>query len=106
MNDKEIWKYSIEITDIQTVMMPKDSDILSCQAQYGDPKIWAIGDPSLEKEDRFIEIIGTGNPAHETANVKRVFIDTFQMHGGDLVFHAFERVEREIPGKAMKLKCE
>jgi len=94
MNDKRIWKYQLEATDIQILQIPSGGVILSCQIQKGKPCLWVMVEPELKKTDRFIEIIGTGNPAHETLNVKRIFIDTIQIDGGDLVFHIFERVER------------
>ena len=98
MNEKNktIWKYPLHPTDIQSISMPKGAVILSCQIQYTGMCIWAIVDPSQEKEERCIEIIGTGNPAPDTFNVERVFIDTVQMHAGDLVWHVFERILKDV----------
>ncbi len=90
--NKTIWKYTLDPVDIQTLKMPEGSVILSCQLQKVDMCIWAIVDPLRKKVERYIEVIGTENNVNETVNVKRIFIDTVQMHGGDLVWHVFERI--------------
>ena len=92
-NDKTIWKYELDWdTDIQTIEIPKEGEILSCQVQNGKICLWVKINPEEDKVDRFIEIVGTGNPMFETFNVKRVFIDTIQFPTLNLVFHIFERV--------------
>lgn len=87
-----IYKYPLEVTDVQTIRLPRHSEILTVQLQHGEPCLWAIVRPELPLEDRIIEIYGTGHPMREVTGprLKRVHINTFQMHGGALVFHAFE----------------
>lgn len=89
---KTIWKFGLNTTDRQIVKMPAGSEILSIQTQAGEPCIWALVDPSAEKEDRVIEIFGTGHPIHYDMGIERKFIGTYQISGGVLVFHAFERL--------------
>lgn len=84
---KRIWKFEIETTDNQTIGMPVGAEILTVQTQYGKPCLWALVNPDGNKEQRHIEIIGTGNPVKEAS---RIYIGTYQLRDGALVFHVFE----------------
>jgi len=84
---KTIWKFPIKIEDSQTiVMMPVGAKILCVQAQYGEPQVWAIVDPSATIEKRLLHVFRTGQ---QDINPGR-YIGTFQIHQGQLVFHVFE----------------
>ena len=87
-----IWKFSLQITDRQTVTMPVGANILSVQDQAGGLQLWAIVNPDAEREQRVIEIIGTGNPMVdiEKEDLARFHIATVQVRGGALVWHVFE----------------
>ena len=82
-----IWKYPLEVTDIQHVIVPRGARLLSVQIQGKTPCLWALVDPEATKHSRAIITLGTGNPA---PNVLGAFLGTYQMHGGALVFHVFE----------------
>ena len=82
---KSIWKFPVEVTDEQFVEMPVGAQPLSVQVQDGQACIWALVDTKAKKEERLVQIFGTGHPV---AN-EGTFIATFQMRGGALVFHAF-----------------
>lgn len=83
-----IWKWTLAATDLQTVELPQGAGILSVQMQGDMPQLWALCDEKAErKEKRHIAIYGTGNPMPDDPGD---YIATFQMHGGALVFHAFE----------------
>lgn len=92
---KTIWKYYLDITDRQTLRMPKGAVILSVENQYGALCCWAMVDPACdedEDEDRPIALIRTGRDAsgvepHEY--VGTVTIDSF-------VWHVFD-VRRNAP---------
>lgn len=87
---KTIWKYQLKISEDQRIEMPAGAKILSVQAQNKVPCLWALVDPEAEKEKRFFEVFGTGNPIKEYEVTSRKFIDTFQAYCGSLVFHVFE----------------
>lgn len=87
-SDKTIWKFPLDITDLQPVRMPQGAQILSVQMQYDRLVLWAVVDPEAKGELRTIEIIGTGNLVNPAS---RQFIGTVQMNGGLLVWHIFER---------------
>lgn len=91
---KKVYKYPIDITDLQSIKMPKDSEILSAQVQGKSEGlcIWALVDPNpeIKIEQRIIKIAGTGHDIRET-DLK--FIDTFQIFNGKGVFHVFEVIK-------------
>lgn len=82
-----IWKWEIEVTDEQTLMMPSGAKLLDVQMQAGKCCVWALCDQNAEKKPRHLAIYGTGNFMPDDPGE---YIATFQMHGGSLVFHAFE----------------
>ena len=87
-----IRKYGLPIFDRQTVTMPKDANILSVQDQAGGLQLWAIVNPDAEREQRLIEIVGTGNPMQDVTKegLARLHLATVQTNGGLLVWHVFE----------------
>ena len=89
---KTIHKYRLQITASQPVLMPLGAEILTVQSQLETPCLWALVDPEVESEMRIIEIFGTGDPIPEKASRNRRYIGTFQIKGGESVFHAFEYI--------------
>lgn len=86
---RTIWKFKLQTTDEQKILMPKGSEILTVQIQDGEPCLWAmIEDSNSETEKRYIEVFGTGNPI--VSHGPRNYIGTYQLRGGELVFHVFE----------------
>ena len=81
-----IWKYSLDITGVQKVLMPRGARLLCVQMQYGDPKLWALVDPNMASEERTILTFGTGHPV---PRITGPYVGTYQTDGG-LVFHVFE----------------
>jgi hypothetical protein len=82
-----IWKFTLLGADIQEVIMPKGAKILTVQTQHGNICLWALCNPLASKETRKVAIYGTGNPISGNCGT---YISTFQMFGGDLIFHAFD----------------
>lgn len=81
-----IYKYPLRIEDEQEIEMPSAAKFLSVQVQPGvGPCLWALVDTDNIPSKRMIQIRGTGHPANGVGE----YIDTFQMHNGGLVFHAF-----------------
>lgn len=87
----KIWKWQIEITDRQTVMMPDGAKLLDVQMQGDTCCVWALCDETAPKKPRHIAIYGTGNPVPDEPGV---YVATFQVRGGALVFHVFEILPR------------
>lgn len=82
-----IYKYPLQLMDRQTLSMPDGAKILSIQAQRDQVCLWAMVDENAQEIARTIAIYGTGQPIPDEPGT---YMQTFQMAGGNLVFHAFE----------------
>ena len=89
---KIIYKYSIQITDTQTLRIPSDAQILCVQMQGAQACLWALVDSDAPLfAPRYIRVIGTG---HAIANPEVLrYIGTIQLHEGSLIFHVFEEIK-------------
>ena len=86
---KQVWKF--EIFPLQTsIAIPKYAEILTVQTQNDKAYIWTLVNPENEKELRQFEVYGTGHDIRCDLALDRKYINTFQMQGGELVFHLFE----------------
>lgn len=84
----KIFKYPVLVADEFSLVVPKDSVVLSVAVQYGEPVLWALVDEeAASTEVRQFHVIGTGNPIFR--QVGR-FIGTFQLMGGNFIGHLFE----------------
>jgi hypothetical protein len=86
---KVIWKYPIQINDIQTLTLPIGAEILCFQSQHNSQFIWCLVDMNCTQyKDRNFEIHGTGNPFD--IGLERKYIGTIQKD--EYVLHLFERI--------------
>jgi len=85
---KTIYKYEVKPGEF-TVEMPANSQVLTVQAQYNSAFIWALVDtdnlPIITR--RFFSVPTGGN---WTGHPHYIYVGTFQLEGGTLVFHLFE----------------
>lgn len=88
--DIRIWKYELQVTDMQAVEMPQFAELLSVANQNGSLCLWAMVDADKPRDTRHIEIIGTGNPVPTDMGVDRKFIGTAVIN--PFVWHVFERL--------------
>jgi hypothetical protein len=87
---KSIFKYPLEITDEQEVMMPKWCTPLSVQMQNGQLVMWALVDTEQPIVRAYVRVYGTGNPLPDEFYANREynhFVGTFQH--GQFVGHVF-----------------
>jgi len=89
--DCTIWKFGFDIADEFAIEMPGGAEILDVQEQHGLACIWALIDPEASKKCRYFRLVGTGHPFDYDARIYK-YMGTFQMHGGNLVFHLFENI--------------
>jgi hypothetical protein len=87
---KTIWKFELDIENYKKFEMPKNAEILTLQTQNKIPCLWALVDPSNDRETRTFEVYGTGHPIHHDMRTSRNYIGTFQLNRGRSVFHVFE----------------
>lgn len=85
-----IWKWTLQVTDYQELLMPRGAEVLSVQMQGGDPQLWALVDETAPTESRAFSTYGTVKPMPDLPDIIGRFIGTYQTHGGALVFHVFE----------------
>ena len=86
---KRVFKYLLDVTDLQDVRLPQGAKILTAQMQGDQLCLWALVDQDALHltEWRRIRIAGTG---HEIEADSIKYISTVQLHGGALVYHIFE----------------
>lgn len=82
-----IFKFCLEVTDEQTISMPKGARILSVAEQRDELCLWSLVDETRPTEERTIYVVGTGNPAKHVDTA--IFIGTVQI--SSFVWHIFER---------------
>jgi len=97
-----IWKYRLEPTDCQSIELPQGAKILCVQVQNEWPYIWVLNPDTdiAPTEARHFTIYGTGH-IHE--QIPGIYIGTFQMFKGKLVFHVFEIDAKQKPTASRKI---
>lgn len=83
-----IYKYPVQINDVQVLRLPRFSKPLSIQWQGTGLQLWALVKPDEPEQDYVLHCYGTG---HEVADLpaNREFLGTVQLQSGSLVFHFF-----------------
>lgn len=87
----QIWKYPLTVGRNVAFEMPLGAEVLTVQMQCGTPCMWAKVDPAKQTTTREFSIYGTG---HEMPVTVGEYRGTFQLEGGALVFHLFEKHKR------------
>lgn len=83
---KTIYKYTLSTeTELE---LPIGAKPLCVQQQRAVPQLWCVVDTDAPTETRYFNVYGTG---HELPANPGEYIDTFQLSGGTLVFHVFEK---------------
>lgn len=87
---RTIWKYRVPAEDYFKLSLPIGAMPLTVQVQRGEPQMWVLLEESETiYVDRVFRVAGTGHPISEELHHLQ-YIDTFQLAGGNLVFHVFE----------------
>jgi len=91
-----IWKYSLQLTDRQAIVMPIGSKILSAQDQHGTLTLWVLVNTDSPTIRRFVAVHGTGHEIADNEFENGRYIGSVQMHGGSLVWHVVDLGEDEV----------
>lgn len=83
---KKIYKYTLEVTDTQTLEMPNGSKLLTIQNQNNDIVLWVECDPNAKPTKYNFLIVGTGFEVPLLSNVQ-TYIGTVQIRS--LVWHIY-----------------
>ena len=99
---RAIWKWPLEITDEQRLMVPAYTEPLCVQVQNGQLCLWAmIREDRTPRVPMLIRIYGTGRPMPDDPGI---YIGTAQTNGGALVWHVFDRTFSTPDGKALEAR--
>jgi hypothetical protein len=82
-----IWKFPLSLGIDLPITMPAGAQVLTAQVQNDRICLWALVDPSLPKELRYFEVLGTGQ---EFPHNERAYIPSLQI--GNFVWHIFEKL--------------
>lgn len=92
---RTIYKYPLNTIDLQTIKVPRLSDIssfkeqfLCIDIQYGLPCLWCMVDTLEEEREVQIKIVGTGNPMSDSC-CKENYLGSYQLLDGQFVGHVF-----------------
>lgn len=86
---KKIFKYPIEITDAQVLVLPLGAKVLSAIAQGDDIVVYALVEPTVEfKKNVEIRIAGNGHDIMFDLQ-KFKFLNSISTWGGRLIWHVF-----------------
>ena len=81
-----VFKYPVPFADHFNVETHEGARPLSVQIQRGEPQVWMLVDTKAPKVRKRFRLAGTGHPIRDAV----LFVGTFQVDGGTLVFHLFE----------------
>lgn len=82
-----IYKYPIQ-PGLTVLELPRGAQVLTVQMQGDRPFLWARLDTRQPPERRTFEVFGTGDGMPDDPRL--MYVATFQMEGGSLVWHVFE----------------
>ena len=86
-----IFKYTLKITDNQTVEMPAGCQAMCIQQQNGQPQLWVLCDPDAPLIPYQILCVGTG---HEIKKPVGQYLGTIQViQPISFVFHFFSSLD-------------
>jgi len=69
MKPKTVWKFPIEITDVQILQMPHGAEIIHAGLDpQGGPCVWARVNPNNSPAETSLHISGTGHPVPDGDN--------------------------------------
>lgn len=85
-----VYKYPLLIGETTVVYLPRGCEILDVRAQGVNPCLWALVDSTAETVQRIFRVVATGEPLSVMGTEQLTYVSTFQMLGGQPVFHAFE----------------
>lgn len=88
----KIFKYELETSRIQEVIMPAFSKILCVKNQNNIPCLWAMIDTDFQLVKRKITTFLTGSDI-EFDNQRLKYIGTYLINNGSFVGHVYEEKE-------------
>jgi len=81
-----VWKFPLRIDDEQFIEVPKVNRPLCVQVQAGSPCLCMEVDETAPKIKVRVRTVGTGHPINFD---ERLYVGTYQVSGGALIFHVY-----------------
>jgi hypothetical protein len=89
--EKSVLKYPLyPIEDEIKNYIHEGAEYLTIQTQFGRPTLWVLANLENHLVEKWFCIRGTG---HRFKGNEGKYLGTFQLDGGGLVFHVFEKLE-------------
>lgn len=85
----KIFKYELNIVDIQNVSMPNGAKVISAHMQNEKICIWTLVDETASKKEKLIAIIGTGHKIIIPINDFEFYFVGTVVFSNLLTFHVF-----------------
>lgn len=89
---KKIFKYELQILDIQIIDMPANAQILHVDVQSERICLWAVVEPTARLVPRRFHIVGTGHDMPKYVVLQH--LGSVLMHQGTFVWHIFEDITK------------
>lgn len=89
---KTIFKYPVQMSEDFTIHAPRGAQFFAVQVQGNEVQMWARVDPEQQEVLYRFGVHGTGHYLNDFTN-NAPHIGTFQLSGGQLVFHLFGGIE-------------
>jgi hypothetical protein len=88
---KTIWKFPLEVTDCQTIKVPRYAGFLCVKAQNDTPvTYWGVDTDETDSNFYVFYIFGTGHPIPKDMKAP-YYIDSVICNDGQLVWHIFSK---------------
>lgn len=94
---KTVYKYQLDLNDINIIRLPRDYQLLCVQMQFNTPCIWALVEPENEPVERKVRIVGTGHPFPDEEQYTYLGTITVSAGVNALWLHVFVEVVPLVP---------
>ncbi len=84
-----IYKYKVPVQDDFELNLPAGAKLLSVQTQGNTPCMWMLVDTEVPKKLVKFAVRGTGHDCTNLNDDAWKYLGTFQLNGGQLIFHLF-----------------
>lgn len=91
----KIYRYELEITDVQQIEMPRYSQILCVKTKNNTPCLWVEVYPNDPLVTNQFRIIGTGNPMVSSKDTSLKYLGTILTHNEGFVWHVYQEIIQE-----------
>ena len=95
---KRVFEYPLTLEAEQNITMPLSAELLGLQVRGEIAVLWAIVDHQNRDTQRRVYLVATATPGRGDPPLDKArYIGTFQLAGGDIVYHVFDAGEF-VPG--------